>query len=332
MLILLANQSAAGALMTEVATWSTTDDSNVDIFPEGMYLGQVNNAGRAMQGAIKRWQQGAGDKYIAPVGSVGAPTYTFLGDTDTGFWNPTTGVVAVSINGAEAARWNASNQLVGVNGSAALPTYTFTGSTTTGWYRAAADEPALSVAGSEALRLSSTERMLFGHAAGFSTSGGKFQVTFAGAGAEYGISLKAAQAGSTTFLDFLNESETGIGSVTRSGGTVVYNTTSDARLKDVLGPVEPGNAIDAIEPVRFTWKEHPAGPARLGFIAQDLHEVAPYAVTVGDDEKRRPWMVDVSALIPVVIAELKALRKRVSTLEKRADQNLDTPPAERIII
>jgi hypothetical protein len=281
MLILLANQSAASELMTEVATWSTTDDSNVDIFPEGMYLGQVNNAGRAMQGALARQFTGVGTKYIAPAGAVGAPTYTF------------------------------------------------TGSATSGWYLPAADTPALSIAGSEALRVNSSG-VLIGTSSAVAAD---YKVNIVHP--TNGILLKVSGTASN-YLAFYDNTSVLIGSVARSGPTgsaVVYNTTSDARLKDVIGPVASGDLIDALNPIRFTWKRG-GSPARSGFIAQELATVIPEAVTPGDTGATitTPWMVDVSALIPVVVAELKSLRKRVSSLEARADQSPTTLPGERTII
>jgi hypothetical protein len=41
--------------MGEVSTWSGTDDSNTDLFPENMPFGDVNDGGRAIQGAVARW-------------------------------------------------------------------------------------------------------------------------------------------------------------------------------------------------------------------------------------------------------------------------------------
>jgi hypothetical protein len=287
MLILLANQSAAGALMTEVASWSTTDDSNVDIFPEGMYLGQVNNAGRAMQGALARQFNGTGTKYIAPVGS------------------------------------------------AALPSYTFASSTTTGWSCATANTPVLSIAGAEALRIDSSSRVLVNTTSTFSTSA-RLQILLSGSGStSCGIAIQGDAAGGAHPINFHPAgSSTPIGSIAYAGATSVnYNTTSDARLKNVIGPVASGDLIDALNPIRFEWKHHPNEPARNGFIAQELVKVVPEVVTPGDtgDVIETPWMVDVSGLIPVVVSELKALRKRVSSLEARADQSPNTLPGERII-
>jgi hypothetical protein len=61
-----------------------------------------------------------------------------------------------------------------------------------------------------------------------------------------------------------------------------------------------------------------------GFIAQELIEVAPLAVHAPDDGKRvlgefgedhTPWLADFAKLVPYLVAEVQALRKRVAQLE-----------------
>ena len=61
------------------------------------------------------------------------------------------------------------------------------------------------------------------------------------------------------------------------------------------------------------------GHNRYGFIAQDLHAVAPEAVTAGDvgDEIEKVWGVDYSKLVPMLIKEVQSLRKRVAELEAK---------------
>lgn len=53
--------------------------------------------------------------------------------------------------------------------------------------------------------------------------------------------------------------------------------------------------------------------------AQAVYEVAPYAVLPGDEDltapMAKPWSADWSKLIPVLVAEIKALRARVAALE-----------------
>jgi hypothetical protein len=50
----------------------------------------------------------------APLGAVGTPSYTFTGDTNTGMWSPAADTLALSTNGAERVRVDASgNMLLG---------------------------------------------------------------------------------------------------------------------------------------------------------------------------------------------------------------------------
>lgn len=120
---------------------------------------------------------------------------------------------------------------------------------------------------------------------------------------------------------------TTVGSITGSGSTTSYNTTSDQRLKDEAGSLENSGAIiDALLPKMFVWKDAFDAEPQPGFFAQEVNEIYPWAVTVGEGEPDsdgfRPWQIDVAKLMPVVIAEIKSLRERLRKLEvKLASQN-----------
>jgi len=112
------------------------------------------------------------------------------------------------------------------------------------------------------------------------------------------------------------------GSITTNGSNISYNGSSDLRLKknvrDIADDLDVGELIDAVRPVAFEWKDgHP--DTEHGFVAQELIEVVPNAVTATDDGKRAlggvPWGVDASKLIPLLVAEIQQLRKRVAQLE-----------------
>lgn len=127
----------------------------------------------------------------------------------------------------------------------------------------------------------------------------------------------SAQASGWTFQHY-RRSGTAIGSVTQSGTTaVLYNTTSDARLKtDIVDAPEASALIDAIRVRSFRWKsvdEH----VTHGLIAQELVAIAPLAVKVGDDgdEVTESWGVDPAKLVPLLVREVQSLRARVHTLE-----------------
>jgi hypothetical protein len=110
-----------------------------------------------------------------------------------------------------------------------------------------------------------------------------------------------------------------VGSVTQNGTTgVLYNTTSDLRLKDNITPApSASDDIDAIQIVSHDWKAAPDEHVKYGVIAQDLNSVAPQAVFQGDDgeEVEKAWGVDYSKLVPMLIKEIQSLRARVAALE-----------------
>lgn len=108
---------------------------------------------------------------------------------------------------------------------------------------------------------------------------------------------------------------TNVGSISFSGSTTSYNTTSDSRLKENISPAseDSGALIDALEVVSFDWKgsgEH----VRFGGIAQQMAEHFPEAVHVPDDPEMMRSL-DWSKFVPVILAEVQALRRRVAELE-----------------
>lgn len=119
-------------------------------------------------------------------------------------------------------------------------------------------------------------------------------------------------------------SKTAVGSISVTATNTTYNTSSDGRAKINRQPLATAGAvIDALEPLTWDWS-HTEGETGVGFIAQDLQSVVPEAVTPGDgDSSLRPgdegfewWGVDMSKLVPYLVAEVKALRARVASLEE----------------
>lgn len=103
------------------------------------------------------------------------------------------------------------------------------------------------------------------------------------------------------------------GSIGISGAGTVYNTVSDRRMKeDIRSLSAVGDVIDRLSPVRFKWKG--LKDDHVGFIAQDVVEAVPEAVQVPGNPSAL-WQMDAGKFMPYVIAELKALRNRVSQLE-----------------
>jgi hypothetical protein len=146
---------------------------------------------------------------------------------------------------------------------------------------------------------------------------------------------KLSSSGSQNLLFFLYGS-TAVGSITSSGSTTAYNTSSDYRLKHDIQPMTGALAkVLELNPVTYTWKVD--GSAGEGFVAHELQAVCPDAVTGEKDavetytdedgvEQTRPVYqgVDTSFLVATLTAaiqELKAINDaqaiRIETLEAK---------------
>jgi hypothetical protein len=103
-----------------------------------------------------------------------------------------------------------------------------------------------------------------------------------------------------------------IGSITQSGTTaVLYNVTSDQRLKESIVDAAPASdLIDAIKVRQYDWKSD-GSHQRYGFIAQELVAVAPEAVHQPADPEEM-MAVDYSKLVPMLVKEIQSLRKRLA--------------------
>lgn len=117
-----------------------------------------------------------------------------------------------------------------------------------------------------------------------------------------------------------------VGSISTSGSSTFYNTSSDYRLKEDVSPLQGAMArVMALRPVSYRWKVD--GSHGEGFLAHELAEHIPGAVSgekdaVHEDGQIQSQGVDYSKLVVHLVAavqELKAendaLRLRVEALE-----------------
>jgi hypothetical protein len=107
-----------------------------------------------------------------------------------------------------------------------------------------------------------------------------------------------------------------VGQIFTSGSATVYDTASDARLKhDIVDAPEASSLVDALKVRSFKWNVDNS-EQRYGFIAQELVEVAPEAVSQPADPEATMG-VDYSKLVPMLVKEIQSLRARVAQLEER---------------
>jgi hypothetical protein len=137
-----------------------------------------------------------------------------------------------------------------------------------------------------------------------------------------GLVLSANNTGTQTQIAFY-EGGSSVGSVTTTTLLTAYNTTSDYRLKTVIGAVsDSGSRIDALQPIEYTWNSN--GSSTRGFLAHQFQEVYAGSVTgtkdaVDADGKPmyQAMQASTSEVIADLVAELQSLRARVAQLESK---------------
>jgi hypothetical protein len=174
----------------------------------------------------------------------------------------------------------------------------------------------------ERMRIDSSGNVLVGTTS--QVYSGKQVNAFSGA-THNGLALnETANTSGTTYIGFLNGG-TAIGSIGRVGATsaVVYNTTSDERLKSNI--VDSDSVLDTLMQMQvrqYDWTEGNVHQ-EYGFIAQELEPILSGIVTKGktDDDM---WQLDYSRLTPHLVKAIQEqqtiindLKARVETLEAK---------------
>lgn len=102
------------------------------------------------------------------------------------------------------------------------------------------------------------------------------------------------------------------GAITGNGAGISYTSASDYRLKENVAPMTNALGIVArLKPVTYTWKYN--GSAGQGFIAHELQEIVPEAVTgkkddVDEDGNIKPQGIDTSFLVATLTAAIQELK------------------------
>jgi hypothetical protein len=177
---------------------------------------------------------------------------------------------------------------------------------------------AFSTNNTERARIDSSGNLLVGTTSAFSS--GKVCIQVANGSTQNGITIQDNASNGFGYVAFANGSGSTIGSINRVAGTsaVVYNTTSDYRLKTVTGAVAGhGARIDALKPVDYKWTE--SGQQARGFLAHEFQTVYPNSVTGDKDAvdaegnpKYQSMQAGSSEVIADLVAEIQSLRKRLA--------------------
>jgi hypothetical protein len=148
--------------------------------------------------------------------------------------------------------------------------------------------------------------------------GGKLTVNQAGVA--WAQSINHTNATNQYFIQF-NYNSAQIGRIEGNNTNASYLTTSDYRLKEDIAPMTGAlEKVSALKPVTYKWKTD--GSDGQGFIAHELQEVAPDAVSgkkdaVNKDGKPVYQGIDTSFLVATLTAAIQELKATVDAQAAR---------------
>ena len=163
------------------------------------------------------------------------------------------------------------------------------------------------VNGSERMRIDSSGHFLINCTAAQGVGGYTLQKGTGGVNVQQNSD---STSGGYEFYVFRRNS-TQIGSINQSStNAVTYNTSSDARLKDVTGSARGLDVINNLNPVAYNWKSD--NHADEGLIAQEVEELVPNAVNQDEDGF---YSMDYSKLVTHLVKGMQEQQEQIESLK-----------------
>ncbi len=163
---------------------------------------------------------------------------------------------------------------------------------------------------SESLRIDASGNVMINCTANAAYPGGSFEAL--ATGTTYCTNTTASGFECQTFRYY----NTQVGSIALSGTTGTnYNTSSDARLKNVLGDAKGLEVINYLNPVNFEWKA--SEETQDGLIAQEVMEIVPYAVSEDSDGY---YQMDYSNLVTPLIKAVQEQQEQIEELKQQINE------------
>jgi hypothetical protein len=267
-------------------------------------------------------------------------------DANTGIFFPAADTFGIATGGTERMRVDSSGN-VGIgtttlNGKLNVLTATdskliFNDGSTTGNVRLEAVNNAYSAykpfetngsvqifatGGAERMRIDSSGNVMMGVTSPLSS--GKFSISFDGSTRQGQVLRTTIGTTGSTYIQFENSAGSTAGYIIHNGTTTVnYVTSSDYRLKEEITPMTGALAkVAQLKPVTYKWKVD--GSDGEGFIAHELAEVCPIAVTRKKDEvdadgNPKYQGVDTSFLVATLTAAIQEQQALITALTARIE-------------
>jgi hypothetical protein len=252
-----------------------------------------------------------------------------------------------TIDGGSGLTYNPGGDVMSVNGmsisastcsgSGSSATFTCQNGASQYDFRATSDSLRFIAGSSEAARFDSSRNLLIGTTSNLGpsgaakrlvvseTSGGGALAAFISGytgGPQTHVEIKTNYNGSDG-IGFYNAASTIVGSITINSASTAYNTSSDYRLKNTITPMTGAlDKVALLKPCTYKWNAD--GSDGEGFIAHELAEVVPHAVTgekdaVDENGNPKHQGIDTSFLVATLTAAIQEQQAIINSLKARLD-------------
>jgi hypothetical protein len=191
------------------------------------------------------------------------------------------------------------------------------------WYNAPTGTAGAAISFTQAMTLDASSRLLVGTTSpspGYTNTNTGAQISASGsmfsrAATDYVIAVNQNTSDGGTYYQIVFRNTNGaIGAITSTSTVCSYTSLSDYRLKNTIAPMTGALAkVALLKPCTYKWNAD--GSNGEGFIAHELAEVVPYAVTgkkdaVDSDGNPKYQGIDTSFLVATLTAAIQELNAK----------------------
>jgi hypothetical protein len=182
------------------------------------------------------------------------------------------------------------------------------------WQTGGTEDMRITAAGQLLISTTGTTPGYFNSSTGTQISGGVIYTSSAG-----GSAFGNPTSGGGVLISFGTINNWNTGTISTNNSNTSYNTSSDYRLKENIAPMTGAlDIVSALKPCTYTWKVD--GSSGEGFIAHELQEVCPLAVTgkkdaVDKDGKPVYQGIDTSFLVATLTAAIQEQQAIITQLQ-----------------
>jgi hypothetical protein len=193
------------------------------------------------------------------------------------------------INGTRTADINSSASSLAINTIGAVPMTFITN-------------------GTERMRIDASGRSILGDTSPLNSGGAKASFVFSGG---QGVFISTYSQATGEVMGFVHQRTSVVGTIAINSSSTTYNTSSDARLKDVTGEARGLEVINKLNPVSYNWKVD--GRKDEGLIAQECEDIVPNAVTKNSSDY---YGMDYSKLVVHLVKGMQEQQEQIEELKE----------------